>query len=158
MYIKYSQHKIQKHAFLYVLWVFTTFLHLVALWIFTARFCIPLCHEYFQRVSVFSCIMSIWSLFLYLGALLVFAAHFCVCLLSLQCVSAFCCVVSICSISIFCCNVNICSVFLYLVVLYLQRISEFGRTVTSSMFLNLVGLWVFAWLQFDVLKLMKMFS
>ncbi len=37
--------------------------------VFTACFCICLCCEYLQRVSVFVCVVSICSMFLYLFVL-----------------------------------------------------------------------------------------
>lgn len=73
-------------------------------------FCIWLCCEYVQCVSVFGCFASIYSVFLYLIVLWVFIACFCIwlfwifavhfyiglCWVYFQC-SLFCCIVSISS-------------------------------------------------------------
>jgi len=89
----------------------STFLYLVGLWVFAARFCIWLCCEY------------------YLVGLWIFVARFCIQLRCeyLQRVSVFGCVVSICIrlrcehlqyVSVFGCVASICSMFLYLVSLW----------------------------------------
>ncbi len=82
---------------------------------FSACFCIGVHYQYLQHISALVC--AEFAACFYICLRCEYLQHFYILLQCeyLQCVSLF-------------------------VVLYLQRISEFGRAVTSSMFLNLVGL------------------
>ncbi len=135
MYFKYSQHKIQKHTFLYV----------VVLWIFAALFFIPLCYEYFQRVSVFVCwvcsvflyfvVLWVFAPFLYFVAIWIFAALFCIslCCEYFKCFSLFSCILSICSLFLYLGEVLVLAVhFCIWFVLSLQCVSVFLCVVFAT--------------------------
>ncbi len=96
----------------------STFLYLVALWVFAAHFCIWLRCGYLQRISVF--LLSIYSAFLYLVALWVFAAHFCIwfCWVFTVHFCIWLCWEFLQWVSVLGSLVSICSVFLYSVVLW----------------------------------------
>ncbi len=100
----------------------SAFLYLVVLRVFAVHFCIWLCCEYLQSISVFGCATSIGSAFLYLVAFRVFAEHFCIwlCCEYLQHVSAFLLVAFQVYAERFC---------IWLHSTYLQSVSVFGSVV-----------------------------